>query len=167
MSTLVKNLVTGVVKGTTREDRSIHWDSGHWASEALCVQNGEVKWETVSSDWAQYELVYATEEEQAVYSAWKAEQEAKAKKAQELRDMERTWQYLHTPVKGDYVKNISKRSKNFGSQGIVFWIGTDDWGNRKVGIKETGTDKAVFMTFEVIAVLSPLDEETFVPVKGV
>lgn len=39
-----------------------------------------------------------------------------------------------TPNKGKYVKVVKGKKVPLGTEGMVFWEGVDNWGNKKVGI---------------------------------
>lgn len=78
-------------------------------------------------------------------------------KAAELRWLERNLKAALEPGKNKMVKVVKGRKVAIGTQGIVKWVGTDNYNTVKVGMKVEGEAKLVYTAASNVVVILPPD----------
>jgi hypothetical protein len=129
----------GCVLETYNSDYRAMSDVYTWATFALVWTGSEAREVLVNANFECDQsggaaVVDATPEVVAEWNAWKAAKEARANEARLLRaEMDRQRE-LVAPKKGRMVEVVKGRKVPVGTAGLVFWEGTDNYGNAKLGL---------------------------------
>lgn len=127
------------------------WNEAEQRVETICIGCGDLSQQIVEVE------VDATPEIVAKAAAWKAEQK---RQADERARAYKAEQEARTFRSGKRCKVVRGRKVPLGTEGVIFWMGHDNYGKRKLGIatterKENGRYADVVWTAESNCELLP------------
>jgi hypothetical protein len=99
-------------------------------------------------------IVDATDEVKVKAEKYRKQQEEKRLIEERKREEERKQKELYTPSKGKTISVFKGRKVSIGTEGIVFWVGNDRFGNTSVGFKDK-EGKTFWSNIKNVKVINP------------